>query len=94
MTVTVARAYTVPMVASMWSISKGKVYQMIESGELGCIRFGRSVRVRPEHIKAYELSQCTSLKDQELTASSQKSGTSSGKKMAARIDSQQAKQIK
>ena len=87
----IRRAYTVPMVADMWGISKGKVYQMIERGELGCIRFGRSVRVRPEHIEAYEDEQCISSASRKSTGSGQKSGTSSGRKTDGRIDSRRGK---
>ena len=81
----VKRAYTVSMVADMWSVSEGMIYKLINSGELGCIRFGRCVRVRPEHIEAYENAGCqqSALNAPQSTASLQASGTSSGVRTVA-----------
>ena len=37
--------YTIPEAARALALSKGKVYAMASSGEIECVRFGRSVRI-------------------------------------------------
>lgn len=40
-------------VAEALSIGLSTVYQLLERGELTCIRIGRSVRVRPEDLEEF-----------------------------------------
>lgn len=44
---------TVKMVAEKLSLSLAKVYELIQSGELPCHRFGRSVRVSEEQLRQF-----------------------------------------
>lgn len=41
-------------VAKYWDCSPGKVYKLIKSGQLGCIRMGDLLRVRDQDIMEYE----------------------------------------
>jgi len=40
-------------VASLLHVSKAQAYRLIQQGELKSIRFGRTVRVRPEDLEAF-----------------------------------------
>jgi len=40
-------------VASRLNISKAKAYQLLQRGEIPCIRMGRTTRVRPADLEAY-----------------------------------------
>lgn len=44
---------TVKTVAERLSLSLAKVYELIQSGELPCHRFGRSVRVSEEQLRQF-----------------------------------------
>ena len=54
---TFPRAYSVPDVAKIWGVSKSTVYTLISEGRLSHIKVGTCIRVRPDHIEAYE-KQC------------------------------------
>ncbi len=49
--------YRVPQVAEAWSVTPQHVYRLIATGELGCIRIGKAVRVRKSDIEAYKARQ-------------------------------------
>ena len=40
-------------VATMLNISRAKAYRMMQNDEIPAVRFGRSVRVRPEDLEAF-----------------------------------------
>ena len=40
-------------VAQALKVSKGCVYQLIRTGELPAVKFGKSVRVRPQDLEAF-----------------------------------------
>ena len=82
-------ALTVPQVAKHWGIAKNTVYKLVEDGKLTHIRFGRTIRIRPEHMREYE-EQCivTASNVQKSMASNQTSGMSSGLKRDAHSASQ------
>ena len=40
-------------VARYLSISRSFSYRLVETGQLPCVRLGRSCRVRPEDLKTY-----------------------------------------
>jgi excisionase family DNA binding protein len=44
------RLLTVPEVANKLSISKSMAYQMIQRGEIHCVKIGQAVRVRPQDL--------------------------------------------
>ena len=45
---------TVKQIAERWSLSPNTVYAMIDRGEIPVLKFGTSLRVRPEDVDAYE----------------------------------------
>ena len=45
-----ARLLTVPQAAEMLGISRSKLYEMCESGDIKCLRIGRLVRIEPEAL--------------------------------------------
>jgi excisionase family DNA binding protein len=47
-------------VAQALKVSKGCVYQMIRTGELPAVKFGKSVRVRPQDLEAFIVDNLTS----------------------------------
>ena len=49
-----ARYLSMKDAAEKWQISRQQVYNLIKQGKLGCIRFGRTIRIRPDQIAAYE----------------------------------------
>ena len=49
------RLLTAGDVASRLNISKAKAYQLLQRGEIPCIRMGRTIRVRPAELEAYIL---------------------------------------
>ena len=79
-----ARYYTVKSLAAHWGVDPSTVYRLISERRLGHIRIGATIRVRPDHVAAYEESQeCPGQSEPQLdtTSSSSKadqSGTSAG----------------
>jgi excisionase family DNA binding protein len=49
----VDRLLTAGDVASRLNISKAKAYQLLQRGEILCVRMGGSTRVRPADLEAY-----------------------------------------
>jgi len=47
------RFLTLVEVSKYWNISKSAVYQMIAARELTHYKFGKSIRVKPEHLLEY-----------------------------------------
>jgi len=47
------RLLTAGYVASSLNISKAKAYQLLQRGEIPCVRMGRTTRVRPSDLEAY-----------------------------------------
>jgi excisionase family DNA binding protein len=47
------RLLTAGDVASRLNISKAKAYQLLQRGEIPCIRMNRTTRVRPADLEAY-----------------------------------------
>jgi excisionase family DNA binding protein len=47
------RLITVPEVAQRLRISRQRAYTMAQRGELPTVKFGRSVRVRPDALEAW-----------------------------------------
>lgn len=45
--------YTVAEVAAMMRVSKMTVYRLVQSGNIECIRFGRSYRVPRQAVRTY-----------------------------------------
>lgn len=45
---------TVPEVGSYLRISKGRAYKFVESGELPCVRIGRSIRIPLDALRSFE----------------------------------------
>ena len=44
---------TVKAVSQRLSLSLAKVYALVQSGQIECYRFGRSVRISEEQLTAY-----------------------------------------
>ena len=40
-------------VAAQLNVSRSKAYQLFQSGEIPCVRMGRTTRVRPADLQAY-----------------------------------------
>ena len=85
--------YTVQGVADLLQVSDELVYKLIRLGKLGCIRYGRCIRIRQEDLDAYEEAQCqqSASRGQESMASRQKLGISYGQTAAARVGIQLAR---
>lgn len=47
------RPMTVPEVAEFFKVSEKTVYNMINDGQLGCVKIRGTVRVLPRHIDAF-----------------------------------------
>jgi len=59
-----------PQVAEILGISKALAYRLISQGSLSGVRFGRTVRVRPEDIEKFILDNLTT-KESERTIGTQ-----------------------
>ena len=47
------RLLTAGDVASRLNINRAKAYQLLQRGEIPCVRMGRTTRVRPSDLEAY-----------------------------------------
>ena len=54
-------------IAAMLDVSKSFVYQMIRKGDLPAVRFGLSVRVRPQDLDAFVEASLVSGVSQPMT---------------------------
>lgn len=43
----------VPEIARLLSVSRAMAYELVERGEIKCIRIGRSVRVDPRDLREF-----------------------------------------
>jgi len=50
---TLPRLLTVQEVSQILHLGRSTVYQLIQLGDLPCVRFGRSVRVRPGDLEEF-----------------------------------------
>lgn len=79
-----ARYYTVKSLARHWEVDPSTVYRLISERRLGHIRIGATIRIRPDHVAAYEESQeCQGQSEKRSDTTSNaseavKSGTSAG----------------
>ena len=46
--------YTVPELAAEKGMSRAHVYNLIARGELGCVKWGKLIRIQPAHVAEYE----------------------------------------
>ncbi len=50
------RAFTLSQVAQMLGMSRRAIENFVRDGELACVRFGRSIRIRDEDLRAFACS--------------------------------------
>lgn len=67
-----ARALTPEQVAERWECSAETVRQMCKRNDLPHFRVGRMIRLRPEHVEAYE---CGNIESDGSTDASSSLGT-------------------
>lgn len=67
-----ARALTPEQVAERWECSAETVRQMCKRNDLPHFRVGRMIRLRPEHVEAYE---CGTIKSDASTGDLSSPGT-------------------
>ena len=54
-----ARVLTVPQLSAEFSISKAKIYELVNEGKIPCVRFGVAIRFRREALEAWLAAQET-----------------------------------
>ncbi len=55
--------YTVADIQEMLKISRGRAYELVQSGEIPHVRIGKLLRVRADHLEAYLESSTVSSKN-------------------------------
>ncbi len=49
-----ARHFTVAELAAHWGVTTTHVYNLTRGHELGCLRFGKAIRITIEQVQVYE----------------------------------------
>lgn len=46
--------FSIKEVAQRYSLSKSKVYQLVENKEIGCLRIGKAIRISSKDLESFE----------------------------------------